>query len=500
MSTVNAQVVPHPALVPRCGTAAIAPRTVSTRHELLSSDDDSDFDADLEAALTISRVAAAAPAGAAGTASPVVIDLTDSPPALEDGLPANMSSVIDLVSSDDEDDPGGAGLSRPAAHVVPAAAPPLSRVNAASRSEPSVPLTASAAAQPVVAVSSAETAAKVHKRGQAPRFLVCAPSNVACDHLVALLLGLPSDEQRADQLVAQLVPGSAAAAAAGGFSAPAAIPTALRKSLPAQWQAPEASRGGLIGSDGKPWRPNVVRVGAGSLAAGRQEIVQVRAAICGVAFSAFPPLACTLQRSFEYCVHRRFRRVVCDEAAKDVLSAPVANAAPPRGAQRSRFADEGAIAAAQETARSSQKRVLEEMEACAGRIRGLLDAQSAASVSRHSSPDPEHLRALLLQHARLQFEAEDLAADCAFLGACRVLIGRGASDLALRGLQLAAALRVMQEADVVVATLAGSSSLAMLRLHPVLQVRCAHKLWLNAYGGSPPQTSTLSPLLLQPCL
>ena len=192
-----------------------------------------------------------------------------------------------------------------------------------------------------------------------------------------------------------------------------------------------------------------------------------------------------MQRSFEYCVHRRFRRVVCDEAAKDVLSAPVANAAPPRGAHKSRLADEGAIAAAQETARTTEKRVLEEMNVCAGRIRGLLDAQSMASVSRRPSPDPEHLRALLLQHARLQFEAEDLAADGAFLSACRVLIGRGASDVALRGLQLAAALRVMQEADVVVTTLAGSSSLAMLRLHPVLQVRCDHKRVAQHGGVSP---------------
>ena len=244
-------------------------------HELLSSEDDSDFDADLEAALTSSR-AAAATAGAARTASPVVIDLTVSPPALDDGLPANLSSVIDLVSSDDDEDPGGSGLSRPTAHVVSDDAPPLPRVSAASYRGPSVHHKPSAAAPPVDAVGAAEVAPKVHRRGQAPRFLVCAPSNVACDHLVALLLGLPSDEQRADQLVAQLVPGGpTAAAAAGGASAGAAIPTALHKSLPAQWQAPEASRGGLIGSDGKPWRPNVVRVGAGSLTAGRQEIVQV---------------------------------------------------------------------------------------------------------------------------------------------------------------------------------------------------------------------------------
>ena len=202
-----------------------------------------------------------------------------------------------------------------------------------------------------------------------------------------------------------------------------------------------------------------------------------------------------MQRSFEYCVHRRFRRVVCDETAKDVLSAPVANAAPPRGAHKSRLADEGAIAAAQETARTTEKRVLEEMNVCAGRIRGLLDAQSMASVSRRPSPDPEHLRALLLQHARLQFEAEDLAADGAFLSACRVLIGRGASDVALRGLQLAAALRVMQEADVVVTTLAGSSSLAMLRLHPVLQVRCEHKARGPARWCAPADSHPLPTLI-----
>lgn len=107
----------------------------------------------------------------------------------------------------------------------------------------------------------------------------------------------------------------------------------------------------------------------------------------------------------------------------------------------------------------------------AGRLGRLLtEKASRPATATLGQDDRLLLRAQLLQHARLQFEADELAADVAFLSACRVMVARGGSER-LRALQLAAALRVMQDADVVVTTLVGAASLSTLRLHPVLEVR-----------------------------
>lgn len=203
-----------------------------------------------------------------------VIDLTvDSPTELEDGLPLDLCSVIDLVSSDDED-PSGPGLPRPKAQQLHAAAAsphlvqPFASTSAAAAIDRKGHAAAGGSRPAFAAVSTAAKSApskltrsdsRASYKAAAPRFLVCAPSNVACDHLVSLLLGLASEEQRADELESQLVPTDGS----------------RLLTLPPQWRAPEVSRGGLLGPDGLPWRPNVVRVGAGSLTAGRQELVQV---------------------------------------------------------------------------------------------------------------------------------------------------------------------------------------------------------------------------------
>lgn len=183
-------------------------------------------------------------------------------------------------------------------------------------------------------------------------------------------------------------------------------------------------------------------------------------------------------------MHRRFRRFVCEEAAKaaretsepgkshsehPVISASVVQGGKSQGKTQLRFS-EAAIASALHVAHSSRLAVLKEMEVCSSSIRDHLAARAAStSLERHS--DQQSLHALLLQHSRLQFEADELAADLAFLEACRILMSRGGGDRKLSMLQLSAALRVLHEADVIVTTLAGAASLATLRLHPVLEVR-----------------------------
>ena len=198
-----------------------------------------------------------------------VIDLTmDSPTELEDGLPVDLCSVIDLVSSDEDDDPSGPGLPRPTALHPQAASPaPRAFLRAAAASDLTgdadplaVELPPARAESGSVKPSGQGPSRRLSHGAASPRFLVCAPSNVACDHLVSLLLGLPSEEQRADELEAQLLPLDSE----GG----------RRLTLPQRWRGPEVSPGGLLGPDGLPWRPSVVRVGAGSLTAGRQELVQ----------------------------------------------------------------------------------------------------------------------------------------------------------------------------------------------------------------------------------
>lgn len=211
---------------------------------------------------------------------PTIIDLTDSPTVFDDVL--HECEVIDLVSPDeDDDDPGGTGLARfVGAEAVKPATPTstgpvrLNEIPASCGKQRASQTAILDAPAPQPALVPSVKRSSVRQDGR-PRFLLCAPSNVACDHLVALLLSLPSDQERAAQLEAQLVPAVPIAALVSRTPMATASRTPLM-SLPERWQSPEVAPGGLLGSDGKFWRPNVVRVGAGSLTSGRQELVQVR--------------------------------------------------------------------------------------------------------------------------------------------------------------------------------------------------------------------------------
>lgn len=162
-------------------------------------------------------------------------------------------NVIDLVSSDEGDD------ACPAAPV---------------RVAPRMPETAAIAA--AVEIASRESAPHMPPASLVPsfRFLVCAPSNAAVDHLVSLMLGLPTDAQLAMHLASQVRVGFTGFAddrRRGGSQLPRAV------QLPARWSAPPTgTSGGLLGVDGCRWTPSVVRIGAGSLAVGRHDLVQVR--------------------------------------------------------------------------------------------------------------------------------------------------------------------------------------------------------------------------------
>ena len=177
-------------------------------------------------------------------------------------LARTQVEVIDLVSSDEDDD------ACPAAPVHVALRMPQTAANTGAVTAVGVSFRESAPHSSRESAPHAPPASLV----ASPRFLVCAPSNAAVDHLVSLMLGLPTDAQLAMHLASQVrvdFTGSADDRSRGQR------PRAVK--LPARWSAPPTgTSGGLLGVDGCRWTPSVVRIGAGSLAVGRHDLVQVR--------------------------------------------------------------------------------------------------------------------------------------------------------------------------------------------------------------------------------
>ena len=144
------------------------------------------------------------------------------------------------------------------------------------------------------------------------------------------------------------------------------------------------------------------------------------------------------------------RDAVAATAAGDRASSAPAS----RG--RAHFSD-AAVSSALHDAQETRREVLLEAAAVAARLESLVTAEAtrqmgsdvsevtSAAALAALSPEREPMSALLLQHYRLQWEADELSSDLAFLGACSAMLAREGGGDELLSLQETAALEVVRD-------------------------------------------------------